>query len=293
MIDVVNISPNSIVVPQEHRVVDPVLAQVLAEDIVEKGQLSPIEVLALEDGTYRLIFGAHRLAAIQQLGRTEIAATVHNIGSFADESAIKLRTISENMVRRELSVLDRAVDIATWCEIYRETRTHIKPGRKPKELSTAAVPNSLEEQQRVQLVDKFTKSFSEAAQLAFGISRGAVFEFLRIAAIPEDLRAKISLLPLANQYRELVMLANEPANRQEQIITIILDDENHVSSVSDAIAVLDRHPPAQKEERWQKVSASFAQMKQSEQFRFFDLHQDAIEQWLADRNGINTEKEVA
>jgi ParB family transcriptional regulator, chromosome partitioning protein len=284
-------------IPDEHRKVDPLNAQALAENITENDLLSPIEVLSEGEDGYRLIYGAHRLEAFKLLGRPQIPAIVKEAGAFADDAAIQLRTISENLVRRELSVLDRSVDIATWCEIYRATRTNIKPGKKPKELGATVAPNSrrnelsptvglnsLTPEQQDNLSKEFTLGFSEAARLAFTISRASVFYAIKIASIPADLRDKIALLPIANSTRELLILAAEPAYRQEQIIEIILDElRPHIETASEAIAVLDRKTIPLKEERWQKVSASFGQLKPTEQYRFFDLHEDAIAKWQAER----------
>jgi ParB family transcriptional regulator, chromosome partitioning protein len=279
------ISPALIEIPELHRRVDPVNVQALAENISENGQLSPIEVLEYEPGKYRLIYGAHRLEAARLLGWTEIATLIKQVSEFTDEAAIQLRTISENMMRRELSVLDRSVDIATWCEIYRAAHTNIKPGRKSaNELSLLNRLNLLTPEQQDELSARWALNFSNAAQQALDISRRTVFRAIKIASIPADLREKIALLPLANMRDELLILAAEPAYRQEQIIEIILDElRPNAETTSEAIAILDRKTIPLKEERWQKVSASFGQLKPTEQYRFFDLHEDAIAKWQAER----------
>lgn len=77
----------------------------LAADITERGLRSPIEVANISFSTYRLVSGLHRILACQSLGMEEIPAFIVE-GTDAD---LLIDEILENMTRRELSPLDRAV----------------------------------------------------------------------------------------------------------------------------------------------------------------------------------------
>ena len=89
---------------------------VLADSMGEVGQLTTIDVELGANGALRLVAGAHRLAAAQRLGWVTISALVHAEGDTPD--AARLREIDENLVRRELSALDRALHLAERKKVY-------------------------------------------------------------------------------------------------------------------------------------------------------------------------------
>ncbi len=78
--------------------------------------MQPIEVRApgKSSRVYTLVAGAHWLAAVRSLGRTEIDAVVLAV----DDIEARLREIDENLFRRELSALDRAVFLLKRQELY-------------------------------------------------------------------------------------------------------------------------------------------------------------------------------
>ncbi|TIX78660.1 MAG: hypothetical protein E5V21_15900, partial [Mesorhizobium sp.] len=137
------------------------------------GHMVPIEVVPekTEGYQYRLIFGGHRLEAVARLGRTEIDAFVKDPKEVGTEAQIRKREIAENLIRRQLSVLDAEHGTG-------------KTGRKRK---------PRDEAEDDELSAKFALNFSEAAQAVLGISRRSVFHALKIATIPEQIRQSISL----------------------------------------------------------------------------------------------------
>lgn len=265
---------DQITVPQGRRRLDPAWVETLAGLFASQGQQSPIEVIA-RDGGYRLVFGAHRLAAAKLLGWPEIDAVVKSPEDFTDEAEIALREISENLARRELSVLDRAVDIARWREIYEAARGPVKAGRRSKSSQVVTISEDGGE--------RFAASFSEAARKALGIDRMAVSRAMRIASISAHVRQAISLLPIANIQSELLTLAAEPHERQGLIVGLLTGEPAQAASVAEAIAILDRLPRPQPEPRWQRVASAFSLLKPAEQHSFFELHRGAIELWLEER----------
>ncbi|WP_187429021.1 hypothetical protein ROLI_032740 [Roseobacter fucihabitans] len=74
MLDKQNVAISNVRVPAKRaRTLDPGKVQDLAEDIIENGQTTPIQVR--KDGTgFILVEGLHRLEAIRALGETEIMA---------------------------------------------------------------------------------------------------------------------------------------------------------------------------------------------------------------------------
>lgn len=251
------------------RKLDPAWVETLADLFQSQGQKTPIEVIATGE-RYKLIFGGHRLAAAKLCG-SKVFAVVKTPEDFASEAEIILAEITENLARRELSVLDRAVDIARWREVYEATQTVKKAGRPkksadPEEIST-----------------KFVLNFSEAAQRTFRLSRQSVFNALKVASIAADVRDRIALHPIADNQSELLALAAEPPARQADIAALLTAEPAQAGTVAGAIAILERKPAPAKPANWEKLSETFSRMKPGDQRRFFELHEAAILTWLKER----------
>lgn len=254
--------------------------EALAEDIGQHGLLTPIEVVGpLDDGTYRLIYGAHRLAAVKLLGWQEVPAVVHAPDAFAGDAQKRLREIRENLIRFELNALERAVSVAAWRDIYEAAQGKVTRGRK--KLSQDATISGIDP--KLQAAQQFADTFSEAAQGALGLSKDAIYRALKIATIPHEVRDRIADCALAGNQSELLKLAEQSADRQAQIVGMILAEPPLAATVEEAIAVIDKLPPAPKPGAWEKVSDTFSRLKPAEQHRFFDAHSDAVDLWLAKR----------
>ncbi|TPI09175.1 ParB N-terminal domain-containing protein [Mesorhizobium sp. B4-1-1] len=265
-------------VPANRRRLDPAwVATLMADMQTGNDHMVPIEVVpdTAEGFKYRLIFGGHRLAAVTGIGRNEIAAFVKDPKEVATETQIRKREIAENLIRRQLSVLDRAKDIADWRDIYDAEHGTGKVGRKK------ARPAEITEDD--ELSASFALNFSEAAQAVLGISRRSVFHALKIATIPEPIRQAISLHAVANSQTDLLQLAAETPERQTAIAAMLTAEPAEAATVADAIALLDKVTPPAKQPGWQKLAGDFARLKDSDQDRFFALHEAAIQRWLKGR----------
>lgn len=260
------------------RALDPNWVETLAADFKVRGQRTPIEVLASGD-RFRLVFGGHRVAARKLNGDVVVSAIVKQPKDFAGDAEIKLAEIVENFMRRELSALDRAFDVAAWREIFETVKGTIKAGRKPKARNSLK-SETISDDDLDALSAQFADGFSEAAQKALRLSRPAVFRHLKIAELGEASRQRISLLPIADNQSELLTLVAQPAPRRVLIIDKLIAG---ASSVTDAIAIIDDTPPVMAMARWEKVSETFSRLPAAEQHSFFSLHEDAILQWVASR----------
>lgn len=276
--DIRDIPLNLVDVPQGRRALDPNWIETLAADFKVRGQRTPIEVLAT-GGRYRLVFGGHRVGARKLNGDLVVTAIVKQPKDFAGEAEIKLAEIVENFMRRELSALDRAFDVAAWREIFETVKGTIKVGRKPK-AGNSLKSETISDDDLDALSAQFADGFSEAAQKALRLSRPAVFRHLKIADLGEIARQRISLLPMADNQSELLALVAQPGPRRSLIIDKLLAG---ATSVADAIAIIDDTPPAAAMARWEKVSENFSRLPAVEQHNFFSLHEDAILQWIAGR----------
>ncbi|WP_026379396.1 ParB/RepB/Spo0J family partition protein [Afifella pfennigii] len=254
------------------RHVRPERAAAMAESIAEHGQLSPIKVIERADGGYRLVFGEHRLAAVRDhLKWPQITAEVIPETSFGDEADRQIEEIVENFVSFPLTVLEEAVALATWKDLYEaRNNTAGRGGRRSRK--TEAEQN-----------ENFSFCFSEAAAVTLGCSERKVQFTIKIArGIASEVRARIFDHRIADHQGELLALAAEPEARQAAIADILLAEDAEAESVAEAIAILDRLPKPRVAPAYEKLSERFAKLTPREQHAFFALHRDAIETWLAE-----------
>ncbi|WP_208431542.1 ParB/RepB/Spo0J family partition protein [Bartonella doshiae] len=120
-----------IVVPERIRPVDDEHAKALAQSMAREGLMNPITVRHTpnaKEGNYTLIAGAHRLRAAELLGYSDIDAVVVQ----ADKDNAALLEVAENLFRNELSVIDRALFVQTYRELWEKKFGEIKIGRNKK-----------------------------------------------------------------------------------------------------------------------------------------------------------------
>ncbi|WP_165825224.1 ParB N-terminal domain-containing protein [Rhodopseudomonas palustris] len=250
------------------RINRPEWTDAFAEQIKAGEKLPPIEVATKPNGKYRLVVGSHRLGGHVKAGCTQIWADVLDI-SGADAAACRMREIKENFYRVGLTELERCVAISAWKDIYEATNPLPKRGRP----AAGEIP---EDASAI-----FAASFSATAAKVLGISDRAVRTAVAIAvAIPDEIRSQIALLPIADSQGELIALAREPLWKQRKIVKLLLDPESGIDGVADAVASIDKTPPPDRAAAWEKISNTFSKLKQTEQFAFFDAHDDAIRAWM-------------
>lgn len=140
----------------------------LAESIKAIGLQTPISVWANDDGTQvQLVAGAHRLAAVKQLGWEDVDCVLVNM----DEIDRKLWEIAENLHRSELTAKERAEQIAEWVRLAEEKRK-----RKSEVLTqVVAKPNGGR-----------PESGTRAAARELGLNRETVRRAVKIASISDE-----------------------------------------------------------------------------------------------------------
>ena len=258
---------NTIDASERLRELRPDWVDTFAEDIKAGEELPPIEVIE-EAGSYRLLVGGHRLAAHLKLGRAEIVADVKDAATYPDDDACRMREIKENLVRAELTVLDRAVALAEWKRIYEAKNPLPKRGRP-------AAGEKIDN-----LSNIFAERFSEAAARALGVNERSVQRDVEIASIDATVRRELALQPIADNQAELLALARQSVARQRKIAALLLDADSGIAYVEDAIAAIDKTPAPERAATWEKLSNTFSKLKEAQQHAFFDAHADAIRAWL-------------
>lgn len=278
------ISPLLIDVPSEYKKVPDDAATAIAESISEIGQRQPIEVIDTGNDRFQLVFGAKRLAACIILNR-DVMVIIRDLTEFKDQAEPRLIGIQENFYRHSLTALERSMDVADWCAIWRAAHP-VKRGRKPNSELTDNLSVNSGDVEDLETSNAFSVSFSEAASRFLKINAREVFRALKIAKIPADIRDRINTFPaLADNQQTLIAIAAEPYERANKIVELILDGV--AQTYADALAIIDQAARINTPAPWEKMANSFSRLKPSEQNSFFSLHEAAVMRWFAERKASN------
>ena len=205
------------------RPVDPAAVELLAASLEERGLDTPIRVRTADSsGKHRLLAGAHRFTAAQHLGWKSIEVFIVE----ADDDQALLAEIDENLMRRELSPLDRAVFLAERKAVHERLYPETKRGG-----SRASGQND----KLVGLTIGRTAFSVETAE-KLGLDRRSVERALRRAALEPEIRAALAGHPVSESGAELdKLLALEPAARADAV-TRLTRAENGLRNVASALA---------------------------------------------------------
>ncbi len=210
--NVVSIPLDLVDVGDRLRTVDEDYAQLIAASMRTDGQRTPVEVRAAgADGRYRIIAGGHRLRAAQIVGFAELQAVVLEVG---DLQAQRLE-IEENLIRFDLSELDRSTFLARWKEVYEALNEAVRHGGK-----RAKSPSRQNGDMLADRIDRFTTTASERLGLSERVIQRAVQRYTRI---PPDLRTRIAGTWLADHGAELDFLARLKPDIQRQVVALMLE----------------------------------------------------------------------
>jgi len=215
-----NIPIPSIKVKNRLRPLDDAKVAELAESIAQVGLLQPIGVRP--DGT--LVYGYHRLEACKQLGWTEIPAVVVD----GDDSHAELAEITENLIRNELTLLERAEHLARMRAVYERLYPNARGvGRPAKNSATVA-------------------AFSEWAAAQAGLAQRTIRHYVHLAeSVAPEVRDAIRRTPIANDGAELKSLASLEPSKQRAVAELIAS--RAVSSVREATRELARREALHRE----------------------------------------------
>lgn len=243
----------------------------LAEMISQSGKTEAIEVVEAGTG-YSLVAGRHRFEAAKKLERETIPAEIWPEG----EADVRLREVFENLGRLELTALDRCTHIAEWKAIYEALHGRRARGRPKKSGNLAAFSDDGE----------LPRRFTDEAQEKLGLSDRGIRRSVIIAeGVQGAIRSRLADTKLADNQRELELLAQQPVDRQAAILDLVLADPADAASVAEAIAILDGRPLSGSEAKWQRLAGTFGRLAKKEQFSFFDAHAELVDAWLAARGG--------
>ena len=182
----------------------------LAESILEVGLLNPITVVVRElsdgspDGTKTttiLVAGLHRLEAFKSMGEEEIPCVILDLDGLDAE----LAEIDENLIRAELTELERAEHLKRRQEIF-----EAKSGTKGSTLAGG----------------RGHVGFAADTAKEIGQTKKTINESIRRAKeIPEDIRNDIADTPIADSCAELDALARVGHAEQRKAVAKVKSGE--------------------------------------------------------------------
>lgn len=173
----------------------------LAQSIASIGLLQPIGVTP----DYRLVYGLHRIKAVELLKRR----TIDCVFIEADALRTELAEIDENVERNALEALEWSQTLKRRKEIYEALHPEAKAG--------AAGGNAKATNAKSALVEK-TPSFTADTAEKTGASQRTIQEDVAIAEnISEGVQKQIADLPIADNKGELKRLAALPEKDQEKV----------------------------------------------------------------------------
>lgn len=247
-----DIKLSEIVVDERLRALDPDWVKLLALSIEEIGLRSPILVVEA-GGKFRLMAGLHRLEAVRSLGRSTISAIV------SDDKVLQRRLveIDENLMRRDLSELDRGASLAE------KKRLHI-------ELDPNAVRGKAGAQARWSALPKL--GFASLTEKKLGLSRSAVNRAIqRYEALRPEIRELIHDTWIAKNGTCLDQLARDRNTLAQQrlIVAAMLRAEKPCSSVQQAsleLKIVKPKPPNPHTEAMKALAAAWKNADWSARF---------------------------
>ena len=206
MAEIKSIAIKDINIGERLREIEEDHAQAIAASIREVGLLSPIVVRptpAAKGGKFTLVAGAHRLRAIQIIGLDDIDAMVVK----ADGRQAQLLEINENLFRNELSVIDRALFVQKYRELWEDENGEINAkGGRPK--------NS------AKLAEFSERVFSKHVADRLGVSKRTAERLDSLARhLHPDLKKVLRGTPVADNQSALLKLAKmDPAKQRQAAI---------------------------------------------------------------------------
>ncbi len=287
---------DQIVVPERLRAVEEEQALIIARSIVEHGLINPITVRstpAAKDGNWTLIAGAHRLRAFEINGEPEIDAMIVE----GDKADAQLIEITENLFRNDLSVMDRAVFVQSYREIWEEKFGKITRGGDQKSKDQV---DPLVGQNRINLVQMLEEevaagSFSEHVADRMGVSVPAIKRLQQIAQnLQPTLRAQLRGTPAADNQSLLLKLAKEGPKRQQQIAAA-LKKQPDISKVLEAAKEPPKEVSEADRQRAVRVDLDHAWKAADRMTRVLFVFDMLIEAGVSDelRKQVKTEMEKA
>jgi len=203
---------SKIIIPKNRRKINEEVVKSLMESIETIGLLNPITTC----NENILIAGLHRLEAFKRLGRKEIDCNRLG-GNYLN---YELAEIDENLIRNELSILERTDIIARRKELYEEMNPETKHGGDTGK-------NQYKEWQKPESVfSQKAPSFVESTSNLTGKSPSVIKEEIAISKnLTPEVKELIKDEPISDKKTELLKLSKQEPEIQKEIAEKLVNKE--------------------------------------------------------------------
>ncbi len=230
------------------------------------GLLQPVNVEAGEDGRFRLIAGAKRLAALIKAGEAEIDDRVIAAGTL-DEAGRRLIEIVENLDRQDLTKLERAEHLVALKSAHEVRFPDTKRGGRRGNQHSGGVVRQSE-----------IFAFSQEAAEMTGLSRRAIEVAVQIvSALCEDSKVRLRGSWLEDHQAGLKLLSEQKPAVQGRILDILFASPPEAASVADALALVEgRRLLSTAEKLFASTLGNWSRLSERQRASFLDTHEAAI-----------------
>lgn len=214
------------------RGIDPDWAQVIADSAkarIAEGKRPLIHPVSVRpnpggDRPYKLVAGGHRYAAMPLVGLAGIQAIIRQ----ASDLEARLEEIDENLIRRELSALDRAVFLDERKRLYEELYPQAARGKKGALARWHDASGNL------------PLAFTEDAARRTGLDVSVVRKILKtFDALTLATRFRVAGTWLADNDSQLKALSKCGPDLQSQVLDVLLRDDGPAVNVAAALAEVE------------------------------------------------------
>ncbi|MEP2705235.1 MAG: ParB N-terminal domain-containing protein [Roseibium sp.] len=248
------------------RDVDPEWSACLAGMFTEAGHKTPIDVEA--DGKrFKLVAGAHRLAAAKLLKWKDIDARVLEPSSEHGADEMRLHEILENLARKDFNALERCEALFELKRIYEALHPDTKHGGNRGNQHTGG-------QKRQVAIFAFCQNAAETTGLSDRSVRLAVQIF---EGLSPQTRERLKGTSFANKQSDLKTLSALDAEQQSKVLDLIFGDNPKATSIADALVITQgRKPVSEAEQLFKRVSDILPNLPRATRSAVFRQHKKEI-----------------
>lgn len=209
MTETIHIPVDLIDIPKDYNPIKPKALEMMIDSFETGGQLQPIQVFRKAAGDKRFIlnFGLHRLTAARKLGWPEIDATE----TTGDAEARRLAQIDENLVKQDMTELERANLLKERKQIFDAKAGQTGGGKSPAKLTDGRKAGP-----------QHAKGFDQSTADATGMDKSTIRKLRqRAEKLPADVQDSIKGTEIADSGVELDALAAvTPAKQRKAVETV-------------------------------------------------------------------------
>lgn len=272
-----SIATHLIDVPQDRvRAINADRIQVLSFDIAANGLLHPVGLVEEENGLFTLVFGAHRLRAVELAGEREIDARIVD-RRLVTPQQIRVWEIMENLNHEGLTALERAESLAALKVLHEEIYPEAKHGGDRKSKAARKRKNQNE-----------IFSFSSEAAERTGLSRRAIeIAVAMVAGLDAGVKARLRGTWLEDHQAGLRQLSAQQPEMQHKVCDLLLAVPPEAANVADAIVLATgKRLKTAAEKLFEGVLDKFARLTDRDRRAILDAHEDEIRAYAREKGWI-------